>query len=624
MLDRLNSTKNNCMKKIFLLVAIIAHGTFAKSNQPFTDSSRNKTGEKSQRFNSGNHVTQSPPFFTEDFASGIPGTWTNVDNSGNNVQWRTTTTGAFNTFTPVDEQLSTVGTSALNGYLIMDSDSAGLAGTASQNTDLTTTAINCTGHTSVFISFSEYFAQYGNSTGTVRASNDGIAWVDVHMAHQGLVSDSGTANPYLLEFDISAIAAGQSTVYIRFTYEGANDYWWFVDDLQLYEPSATDLAVNSIGKLNEGYTQVPLSQATTLNLSAEVKNMGLNAATNGSALLEVVDAGSTLTVFSETINLSSINPGASQTVVPSTGFGPSTAGMYYSRVTVSIAGDGNVSNDVLLSDTVTVSDTVYARDDNGYFGVVLQVGAGAGEDGIAGQNFLVNSSGDLTSVTVFLKDTFSFNAAGTPLFLTVHPQVNDTTGPDGAVLLASTETLLLFPGMIPAGGAFYTIPIQGGFVHLMPGLYFIGFHEDSDMIPMAITSNIYSAGAVWVHFNSIPSPPAVNGWAHAEDFGFQVAYMIRANFGLVPDAVNEISTTMNAIIFPNPSSSGVFNVRVENAQQEYAVEVLNVLGECVHKLTMQGVQEALLDLSNVPVGIYSIHIYTGHQSAVEKICVVAK
>src|SRR6187399_962253 len=82
-------------------------------------------------------------FFSEDFSSGIPVTWTNIDYSGNNVLWRTTTTGAYNQTTPVDEFLNPVGTSASNGYLILDSDSAGVV---LENSDLTTAAINCTGH----------------------------------------------------------------------------------------------------------------------------------------------------------------------------------------------------------------------------------------------------------------------------------------------------------------------------------------------------------------------------------------------------------------------------------------------------------------------------------------------
>lgn len=559
-------------------------------------------------------------FFSEDFASGIPAGWTNVDNSGNNVLWRTTTTGALSMGAPVDAQLNPVGTSAANGYLILDSDSAGSSLT--ENTELTTVAINCSGHPNVYLTFNEYFAQYGNSQGIVKVSNDNIFWVDVHHAETGLVSDSGTANPNLVVIDISATAANQSTVYIRFNYIGAYDYWWFVDDIQLYEPSATDLAVTSIEELNTDYTQIPLSQSTALTLSAEVINAGLNVAANGSALLELIDAVTTLPVFSETINLSSLNPGASQIVVPSSGFAAPAPGIYYARVTVIIPGDGNASNDVLTSGNVFISDSVYSRDNDAISGA-LQIGSGAGEDGIAGQNFMVNSSADLTSITVFLKDTFSFSASGTPLFLTVHPQLNDTTGPDGTTVLAVTDTLLLFPGMIPAGGAFYTLAIHGGFVHLIPGLYFIGFHEDADMIPMGVGTDIYTAGAVWVHFNSIPTPPAVNGWAHAEDFGYQLAYMIRANFGMLPDAVQEVSKTSRPLIFPNPSS-GIINIRFEKQEENYQVTIYNSVGQRVYNTMFHGIQQHMIDLSHFPVGLYSVQILCNGYSSSQKICVSGK
>ncbi|MEO8086719.1 MAG: T9SS type A sorting domain-containing protein [Bacteroidota bacterium] len=555
-------------------------------------------------------------FFSEDFASGIPGSWTNVDNSGNNVLWRATTTGALNQAVPVDPHLSTIGTSASNGYLILDSDSAGLVLT--ENSDLTTAAINCSGHSIVYLSFNEYFAQFGSSQGIVKVSNDNINWVDVHNAETGLVADSGTANPYPVEIDISATAANQATVYIRFNYIGAYDYWWFVDDVQLLEPSATDLSVNSIVELDTEYTRIPLSQATALNLSAEIKNVGLSSTASGTALLELVDAGSTLTVFSEVVNLQSLSPGNSQTVVPSMAFSPPAAASYYSRVTVTIAGDGNAGNNTMLSDNVMVSDSVYSRDDDAISGV-QQIGSGAGEDGIAGQNFMVNTIVDLTSVTVFLQDTFSFSASGTPLFLTVHPQANNATAPDSAMVLAVTDTLMLYPGTIPAGGAFFTLPIQGGSIHLMPGLYFIGFHEDADPIPMGITSSKYSPGAVWVHANSLP-----DGWARAEDFGFQFAYMIRANFGMVPDGVDELSKNINVTIFPNPSSSGIFYIIFERPERNYSIKVFNAMGQLESKSTFHSVQQGQVNLAFLPDGIYTVQISSNEFFSAQKICVAGK
>ena len=345
-------------------------------------------------------LVNAQPFFSEDFSSGIPAGWTNIDNSGNNVVWRTTLTGAFNTGTVMDEQLSQSGTSAANGYLILDSDSAGSVST--QNTDLTSVALNCTGHNLVHLKFNEYFAQFASSTGTVKVSNDNLTWVDVHAAQGGLVQDSGTANPYALDIDINSIAANQATVYIRFNYTGAYDYWWFVDDVVLYEPQPNDVAVLNVQPLNSEYTSIPLNQAVALTISGNIKNVGLNVASGGDAFLELVDVGSGLSVFSETVNLPVLNLGDIATVVPVSAFSPLAAGYYKSRISATLAGDGDTLNNVMESAAFYISDSVYQRDDNTFAGV-QGIGLGPGENGTAGQSFLVHVDANLTSVTVFLK-----------------------------------------------------------------------------------------------------------------------------------------------------------------------------------------------------------------------------
>lgn len=573
-------------------------------------------GKKSQhdvsRIVHAKNQTQSPPFFSEDFAAGIPAGWTNVDNNGNGVLWRTTTTGAANTTTPVDDQLNPVGTSAANGYLILDSDSAG---GVTENTDLTTTAINCSGHAIVHLAFNEYFAQYGSSTGIVFVSNDNINWVDVHHAESGLSADSGTANPYSLDIDISATAANQSTVYIRLNYKGANDYWWFVDDIELFEPSATDLATTSIQNLSPEYTKIPLMQATALVLSGEITNVGLNASTGGSALIELVDVGNAVTVFSENVSLSALSPGGTQTVVPSSAFAPAAAGTYNSRITVSLAGDVNSVNDMLESDPVVISDSTYQRDDDVYAGV-QGIGFGPGENGTAGQGFLVNTESDITSVTFFLKDTFSFGASGTPLFFTIHPQSNSSTAPDGATVLGVTDTLMLFDGMIPSGGAFYTLHLQGGSVHVTPGLYFIGFHEVDGLIPMGYSNNIYTGSSVWAFANSL-------GWFKPEDFGFYLSYIIRANFGMLPDALSEATSGQKILAYPNPSA-GIFRLMLDDTNEVYQAEVFDPLGKIVYSGKMDGNSDGIISLENLKQGFYTLHISGDHLSVFQKIGIAGK
>jgi len=553
--------------------------------------------------------SQAQTFYSEDFSAGIPAGWTNVDISGNNILWRTTTTGSLNTNVIVDTLLNPVGTSAANGYLIIDSDSAGQGIT--EDALLTTSPINCSAHPNVHLVFNEYFAQYLSSTATVSVSNDNVTFTDFHLAHAGLTTNQGTPNPNFVDVDITAIAGGQSTVYIRFNYHGSWDYWWFIDDVQLYESPAVDLAVTSVEKLNSEYTLIPFQQATTLTLSAEVKNNGALASVGGSALFEVINIGTAQTVFSESIALPSIAVGAFLSVSPVSNFIPSSAGNFKSRLTVTIASDANAGNDMMESLPTELSDSVYARDDNTFAGT-QGIGVGPGEDAITGQNFMVNTTDALTSITFFMGDGFGASASGTPVYFTIHPQANDSVEPIEATVTAVSDTIYFTPGMIPPGGAYYTVSLQGGPVSLSPGLYYVGIHETDTILTIGYSNAIFTPGAVWVHWNSIPSPPAVNGWARAEDFTLQLAYMIRANFGPAPNGISEINGSASLAAFPNPASDVLFLKMNGNFRdKDFDVSITNMLGQEKFNGKWDGTGVMGIDVKNYAHGIYFVSARNG-------------
>jgi hypothetical protein len=237
-LKPLNQTLN-LMKKIttysfvFLLLAAFA----VTANSP----GKKKNG--TARHGNPNSVL-SVPFYSEDFAAGLPGSWQNIDNGSTaNVLWRYTTTGAMNGF-PFDNALSAVGTTAANGYMIFDSDSAAASG--GEDASIITGAIDCSARTNVHLTFNEYFAQFNVSQGIVWVSNDGTTWTDIHHAEAGLGTDQTTPNPFAQDIDITPYAAGQATVYIQFQWIGEFEYFWMLDDVALYEIAATDGGVTNI------------------------------------------------------------------------------------------------------------------------------------------------------------------------------------------------------------------------------------------------------------------------------------------------------------------------------------------------------------------------------------------
>lgn len=258
--------------------------------------------------------------FSESFDTGIPATWQNIDNSANGG-------GVWEWINDSGEQ-----------FAVFNSDGYGNDGLA-EDADLITPAIDCSSASFVALSFVSGFSQYANSVGTTSISTDGgTSWTDVFS-----VNATGGQDVLL---DITALAAGESDVRIKFNYVGDWDYFWFIDDVLVYTPAANDMAGVSVnmGTYND-LADAPFDVTGTLvNLgSATVTSFDLNY---------TIDGGAAVT---ETVTGVNIGFGQTYNFTHSTGFTPSAAGNYNVTAYASnINGnaDSNTANDETSKDIV--------------------------------------------------------------------------------------------------------------------------------------------------------------------------------------------------------------------------------------------------------------------------------
>ena len=265
---------------VFLMVAsLMSFARGGNSSENVNNRSGKQVNQTASQINQSMRVAPqanqvNAAFYSEDFAAGIPAGWSNVDATSSGVNWSYTTTGAFN---QVDydgfDSLSTTGTTAANGYIKFDSDSAG-ASVGGEDGILTTSAINCTGQSTVRFRCNEFFMQYIASTGVISVSNDSTTWTEIHHAEAGLGQGIATDNPLIVDVDITAIAANQATVYIRFEYTGDWDFFWFVDDVSLYVPAQFD---GGIADVSLEFNSCLLS--ATSPVSVTIKNYGTDPLT---------------------------------------------------------------------------------------------------------------------------------------------------------------------------------------------------------------------------------------------------------------------------------------------------------------------------------------------------------
>lgn len=109
-----------------------------------------------------------------------------------------------------------------------------------------TPAINCSGKKSVVLKFQQNFF-WGEweipekSSGLiVEVSNNGITWTDYDV-YDGIGPTEDCPNPMNVELNITRVAAGKKTVYIRFWWHKMYQWYWMVDDISLSEAYDTDL-----------------------------------------------------------------------------------------------------------------------------------------------------------------------------------------------------------------------------------------------------------------------------------------------------------------------------------------------------------------------------------------------
>ena len=153
----------------------------------------------------------------ESFDTFPPAGWTVEDINNDGITWY----GCDNTTNP---------NGPLNGangsYACVDSDEAGSAVYVEEA--LISPSFDCSGSTTVTLQFWHYYNNISSDSAAVEVSTDGGAtWTAVE------TYTADTANGEQASLDISAVAAGQSDVMVRFYYDDA-DVWawyWFIDDV---------------------------------------------------------------------------------------------------------------------------------------------------------------------------------------------------------------------------------------------------------------------------------------------------------------------------------------------------------------------------------------------------------
>ena len=120
------------------------------------------------------------------------------------------------------------------------------------NAYIQTPAIDCSQKSSVILTFQQNFfwgewEKQGLKAGLmVGVSHDKKNWT-FYDVHNGIGSATDCPNPMNVELNITRVAAGEKTVYLRFWWRNMYQWYWMIDDIALSEGPEKDLQSLDMG-----------------------------------------------------------------------------------------------------------------------------------------------------------------------------------------------------------------------------------------------------------------------------------------------------------------------------------------------------------------------------------------
>lgn len=102
--------------------------------------------------------------------------------------------------------------------------------------------------------------------------------------------------------------------------------------------------------------------------------------------------------------------------------------------------------------------------------------------------------------------------------------------------------------------------------------------------------------------------------------GYKQIFIFQSYINLQPTGICKINQDeLNALVYPNPFHNEVF-IRIENSvDSPYQITITDVFGKTIYRNISSGNNIFKADVSNLPAGIYLVHIQTANQKVVKKL-----
>lgn len=583
-------------------------------------------------------------YWSDTFGSGGPSTtdlptgWSNTVTGGpvGFPGWEFTTvghTGAYPT-------TAITSTSMADGWMIVDSDLHGTSGGGTpENCDLDSPVITLAPGTgpAYMLQFEQVFREYVLDVTTVSVTTDGFTTTTDYLINEGVGNVNPTPTTVMGILIASAIAGGESSVQIRFNWEGDWDYGWQIDDIaivdapnddlimngQWYENATPNTAVNGFfgEDIYSSITMHPTAHADDVRFAAVSYNFGADTQTG--VEFTVDDGGG---IFATSAQITQVN-GQTDTLMAGNWTNPATVGQYDFTYDLNYDDEANENApaDNMGMDSLWVTDGIFGTDKDFYTGTGWWNGEASpgNTNGFDIGNIYTMTTSDMayavecvvtastTAGNIIFPRIYQYDALATDFVLVYDGQGFDEytvtaadipagAGPDpvSIVLPLSTpyaltagETYLACVGHY--GGGADVLTISSG-----------GYASYGEVLMYDYTA---TAAPFWIA--GFSSSAAVRLWMNGSPIG-------------IDEEAANIELGQNA---PNPTN-GITNINFSlMTGAETSFQVVDITGKVVYTENMgnmaAGSHNIVLDVTGFAQGVYYYTLTSGDFSASKKMII---
>jgi hypothetical protein len=628
------------MKKVYILFGALVFSLSALA-QVTNICHEFAKGKKSQQTNSYSNE-KSAPFWTEDFANGIPTTWTN-----STAPWEyrgpTTTpnqnTGTLGAYGTASTTISS--TTQSNGFIIFDSDyydNNGIQGNfgnglypTPHNGELMTEMIDLTAYSDVTLMAHSYFRTFMGQAFVAFYVN-GVYDSQVQV-HSNIALNDATTTDATALIRLPLSVCGNADVQMKFIFDGTTQanvngsgyYFWMLDDLELVETpnylmdvvdqnhGGWDIGYLSTTGVGMDYTYKPQTQsdANPYMFEMTMANVGALQLDGIQMNIEVFNNASGVSVFNSSSTPTTLAVFDTASYLANQTFAPLSQGVYDMNFW---ATSDSISTSDISTMTAVITDSVYGRDNN-VAGSAWRVGRLCGGLQLANK-FDIYTGDEATSISAYIAD---YSVVGTIMYGVLY-EVDTTGGSTSYLPLDQTDNYTIQPA---DRDNWVTIGFNQA-NNLVPGMYMAaigGYMHPLDTFginvsgPAEVTmSMIYDDGS-GCDLGSL-TPPA---W-----YWITSTPMIRLNLGNF-SATNITENTFNGTlsVYPNPSK-GSFMLELSGVENDsYTLIITDILGKDIFVKTID-VKEFIketIDISTYSKGAYLLNITNSTSTITKKLIV---